>query len=228
MNLIAPLMTGGGAGLTSLRDAGLALMLALLLGQVTAWIYMYTHSGISYSRGFVQSIVLLTVIVALAMMVIGNNVAVAFGLLGALSMIRFRNVLKDTRDTSFIFFAVVIGIACGTRNYLLALAGAGLFILLLLYLHVTGFGSRRDSDGFLRFHSEMGTWAPGLIRELFHRHCHSTQMVTQRIYENGQMEMAFQLVMRDPAQAPVLVEELQKLEGVSSVNFVLQAEEDEV
>jgi len=84
-------------------------------------------------------------------MVIGNNLAVAFGLIGALSVIRFRNVLKDTRDTAFIFIALTIGMATGTRIYVISGVGILVLSLVLLYLHWTSFGSRHTSDGFLRF-----------------------------------------------------------------------------
>ena len=92
----------------SIETAALAMLLAFVLSQVIAWVYIYTHAGLSYSRAFVQSIILLSVIISVSMMVIGNSLAIAFGLIGALSVIRFRNVLKDTRDTSFIFAALVV------------------------------------------------------------------------------------------------------------------------
>lgn len=210
------------------RDCAIGLLLAFLLGQLEAWTYIRTHTGVSYSKAFVQSIILLTVIVTLAMMIIGNNVIVAFGLLGALSMIRFRNVLKDTRDTAFVFFSVVTGIACGTGCHALAAAGCAVFCLLLVYLHLTAFGARRDSDAFLRFHSEVAVWNPKEIHAIFRRHCLATDMVTQRIGENGCMELAFQLVMRDPERGHALVEDLRQKEGLSAVTFLRQAEEDEV
>jgi len=216
---------GNGA---AVRDLVIGLALAVLVGQLAAWTYMYTHTGVSYSRSFVQSIVLLTVIVTLAMMIIGNNVVVAFGLFGALSMIRFRNVLKDTRDTSFVFFAVVSGIACGTGRHALAMVGTLLFCLLLLYLHLTSFGTRRPGDAFLRFQADTATWKPREFQMLLRRHCLSNCVVTQRIDESGRMEIAFQLVMRDPERAGSLVEEVRQEHGLSGVSFLLQTDEGEV
>ena len=86
----------------------LSVLLAFVLGQVIAWVYFFTHTGLSYSRNFVQSLVLVTVVVALVMTIIGNNVTRAFGLMGAMSIIRFRNVIKDTRDMLFIFCGLVM------------------------------------------------------------------------------------------------------------------------
>ena len=133
----------------SLPAAILSLMLAFVLGQVLAWIYIYTHSGLSYSRSFTQSLVLMTIIVCLVMFVIGNNLITAFGLLGALALIRFRNVLKDTRDTVFVFMALVTGMAVGTQRYMIAILGMVAMGLVVLYLNATSFGSLGRYDGYL-------------------------------------------------------------------------------
>lgn len=204
------------------------LLLAFVCGQLAAWMYIYTHWGLSYSRTFVQSIILLTVIVSLAMMVIGNNIAIAFGLVGALAVIRFRNILKDTRDTAFIFFALVVGMAAGTSNYPLAIMGTGVFCMVLLYLHWAHFGSRYTGDGFVRFHLELGKTGREILQVVLDRYCRASHLVSQRFEESGQGELAFQLTMRDPARADAFVEELKGLDGVSNVTFVLHEEHAEV
>jgi uncharacterized membrane protein YhiD involved in acid resistance len=219
---------GGAASIMQLEQAFLSLLLAFVLGQLAAWIYIYTHAGISYSRSFVQSIVLLTIIVALAMMVIGNNIVVAFGLIGALTVIRFRNILKDTRDTAFVFFSLVVGMACGTGTYRLAIFGTLVFCLVLLYLHWSYFGSRHTGDGFVRFQIEIGKVGRNLLQSILNRYCRSTHLVSQRFQESGRGELAYRLTIRDPGRADELVDELQHLEGVSNVTFVLHEEQAEI
>ena len=206
----------------------LGLALAFVLGQLAAWVYIYTHAGLSYSRTFVQSIILLTIIIALAMMVIGNNIVIAFGLIGALAVIRFRNILKDTRDTAFIFFALVVGMATGTGSYLLAVSGTILFCGVLLYLHWSYFGTRHTGDGFVRFHVEVGAVGRESLQSILDRYCQTTHLVSQRFQETGKGEIAYRLTMRDPARADQLVDELQQMEGVSHVTFVLHEEQAEV
>ena len=230
MSSLMEMFRGGAASASgvTLEEAIMVLLLAFVLSQLTAWIYIYTHHGLSYSRAYVQSIVLLTIILALGMMVINNNVAIAFGLVGALSVIRFRNILKDTRDTAFIFFALINSMACGTRNYGLAVLGTAVFCLLALYLHWSQFGSRRTGDGFVRFHWDMQQtgrpeWQPAL-----RRHCRSSQLVSQRFAESGRGEVAYRLTMRDPTRAEMLVDDLRGTPGISNVTFVLQEEEAEV
>jgi len=212
----------------SLHQALLSFLVAFVLGQLTAWVYILTHSGLSYSRAFVQSIVLLTMIVCLAMLVIGNNVIVAFGLIGALAVIRFRNILKDTRDTAFIFFALIVGMATGTGRYKLAVVGTVLFLLILLYLDFTSFGSRHLRDGFIRFRISSEAGGLSTVQTVLRRYCRNLRLVSQRLTDTGAGEVAYSLIIRDPARADEMVSSLQKSKGVSDVTFILHEEQVEV
>jgi hypothetical protein len=104
------------------QDVFLVIILSFLLSLVIGWIYKITYKGVAYTQSYVHTLVLLTMVVGVIMLVIGSNIARAFTLVGALSIVRFRNAIKDTRDVGFIFFAMAIGMACGTRFYLLAVA----------------------------------------------------------------------------------------------------------
>ena len=104
----------GGATPLAVETVVLGLLAAFVLSQVVAWVYLWTRRGVSHSTSFTQSIVILSVIVALVMLVIGSNLARAFGLFGALALIRFRTPVKDSRDTVFLFLSVAVGIATGT------------------------------------------------------------------------------------------------------------------
>ncbi len=96
---------------------GLSFVLTLILGMVYRW----THRGVSYSQTFVHTLVIMGITVSFIMLIIGSNLARAFTLVGALSIIRFRSAVKETRDLGFVFMAMAIGMACGTRFYLLAI-----------------------------------------------------------------------------------------------------------
>ncbi len=230
MEFLRTLAFGGAAagnGLT-LQQAVLSLVLAFVFGQLAAWVYVYTHWGLSYSRSFVHSIILLTVITAFGMMVIGGNIVVAFGLIGALAIIRFRNILKDTRDTAFVFFSLVVGLATGTGRHGLALLGTTFFCLVLLYLHWSFFGSRFISDGFVRLRFDLEKTGRSALSGILDRYCRTTHLISQRFQDTGSGELAYQLTMRDPARADEMVEELKRLDGILNVTFVLQEEQAEV
>lgn len=104
----------------SVGDVVFVIVLSFLLTMVIAWVYKTTYQGVSYTQSFVHTLILMSMVVAIIMLVVGSNIARAFSLVGALSIVRFRNAIKDTRDLGYIFFAMAVGMACGTRFYLLA------------------------------------------------------------------------------------------------------------
>ena len=117
------LSLSGGALTFSNLEILLHLTLAFALGIALALVYRGTHKGLSYSQSFTLTVVFVTVIVAATMMVIGGSLARAFALVGALSIIRFRTVVKDTKDTTFVFAGLAVGMAAGTT--MAGWAGAG-------------------------------------------------------------------------------------------------------
>jgi hypothetical protein len=215
----------------TLSSMGLSLLLAFVIGQLIAWVYVGTHNGLSYSRNFTQSLVLLTMVVALVMYVIGNSIVTAFGLIGALAIIRFRNVLKDTRDTTFIFFALVLGMALGSQRYMVAVFGAVSLLLVTIYLRVIGFGSRGHYDGHLTCgldegEGEAGAGGAGLRAEL-HRHCRGLKCISERRARDV-TEFVYQVRLRDRRRGAELVSDLHSIAGVHGVSLVLRDELAEV
>ncbi|MBO3087849.1 DUF4956 domain-containing protein [Cellulomonas dongxiuzhuiae] len=121
------------SGTFSVFDVAATLTLSFVLSAAIGWVYQRTHRNISYSQSYVQTLVVIGMVVAVIMLVVGSNIARAFALVGALSVIRFRNAIKETRDVGFIFLVMAIGMAVGTRFYLLA-AAATASILLVVFL----------------------------------------------------------------------------------------------
>ncbi|WP_241384846.1 DUF4956 domain-containing protein [Rhodococcus sp. CH91] len=116
-------------------DIVVSLTLAFVLSSVIAWVYRYTHKNVSYSQSYVQTLVLCGMIISLIMLVVGSNIARAFALVGALSVIRFRNAIKETRDVGFIFLVMAVGMTTGTRFYVLAVAATIAICLVLLIMN---------------------------------------------------------------------------------------------
>jgi uncharacterized membrane protein YhiD involved in acid resistance len=210
-----------------IRAALLSVLLAYILSQLFAWAYMFTHRGVSYSQSFVQSLVLLAIVVCIVMLAVGNNIIIAFGLFGALAIIRFRNILKDTRDTAFLFMMIAIGMAAGTYNYALASLGTGVFIAIVVLFHLGNFGSRHRYDGFLHF--RLAGPEPDLrgVEDLVGRHALRSRIVSQRSEEAG-TSYTMRLLLRNPKRAPELVDALREFGGVSGVSLILQEDESEI
>src|SRR5947209_8052530 len=123
------------------------LIVALLMGAVVAWIYDRTDRGGDRGTSFPTTLALLCALVAMATQVIGDNVARAFSLVGALSIVRFRTIVRDTRDTAFVIFSVVVGMAIGARN--LWLAAIGLIVIGVAALVIAALTRERSEPPFL-------------------------------------------------------------------------------
>ena len=203
----------------------LSLLLAFVLGQALAWVYYGTHTGLSYSRSFVQALVLITVVVALVMAVIGNSIITAFGLMGALAIVRFRNMLKDTRDMAFIFCALVIGMAAGSQRYAIAILGALILCAICVYLRLVSFGAHRPQNAFLRFDYCGNLGAEQSLPAILKRYCISFCLVSsRRSSELDCAEFAYQLALRDHRRNGDLLAALGAVEGVSNLNLAMQEE----
>ena len=207
----------------------LGLMVAFLGGHIVAWVYMACHSGLSYSRSFVNALIVLCLVVALVMMVMANNLLVAFGLMAVFAIVRFRNVLRDTLDTTYILASIKIGMAAGTRKFSTAAVGAIMFAGVQLYLHWTQFGARHRYDLILNLHWGRPVGELADLASLLERHARRTTVASQRSgqgYEGA--DLSYRLLMRDFGRADELVSELKVFPGVSRVTSLKAEDEHEV
>ena len=123
------------SGTFSVGDIAIALSLSFVLSAMIGWVYRFTHRNVSYSQSYVQTLVILGMLISLIMLVVGSNIARAFALVGALSVVRFRNAIKETRDVGFIFLVMGVGMAAGTRFYTLAIVAAFAISLVILVMY---------------------------------------------------------------------------------------------
>ncbi len=224
--------------LQELRDIGLlrpidagevlsSLIVALLCGIIVAWIYRRTYRGTSYAPSFVRSMVVLPMITALVILVIGNNLARAFGLVGAMSIIRFRTAVKDIHDIVFIFFSLAVGLAAGVGMH--AGAWIGTVVIGLTVMATTGFGFGRISQTamLLEFEYEMnGSTDPPPYQAVLDRMCRFTSILSVRQPQEGDtLSLTFHVRLKRGADATQLVRELRDTERVSRVNMYYDDEE---
>src|SRR5438132_9770661 len=106
-----------GSAPTNYTSLIIALLLAFVCGHAIAWVYMFTHTGLSYSRSYVNTLIIMPVIVALVMLILANNLVLAFGLMAIFAMVRFRSILRDTLDPPYVLPVLVLGLACGTLTF---------------------------------------------------------------------------------------------------------------
>lgn len=121
----------------TLVDFIFGYVVALVASTIIAYSYRKTHNGYSFSSSFMISLVLISIIISLIMIIIGSNIARAFALVGAMSIVRFRNPVKETRDLVFIFASISVGMAAGTGFYIPAILFAVLFLLTNQFFDIT-------------------------------------------------------------------------------------------
>lgn len=202
----------------------LSLLLAFVLGQILAWVYYFTHSGLSYSRTFVQSLIIITVVVAMVMAVIQTSIITAVGLMGALAIIRFRNIVKDTRDIAFIFCSLVVGMASGSQRYAVAILGTTILSLIVLYLHLANFGTHQPHNGFLRFTFKGHIEPDSDIFAILKRFCGRFTLISAQDsgFGTSEVEYAYQVMIRNTGKNQQMLSELQDVEGLENISLTMQ------
>ena len=130
----------------ALTDLATGLITAILISLCVAMLYRYTHRGLHYERSFLVSLVLISPIVTLVMMLIGSNLALSLGMVGALSIIRFRTVIKDSRDMVFLFWTIAIGLGCGTYNWVPVFLASIIIATTFSILHFARYGAAQHND----------------------------------------------------------------------------------
>jgi len=131
-------------------DVFLAMTISGLLCYVLAQVYRYTHRGTSYSQSFLVTMFIMAVATSVVMIVIGSNIARAFSLVGALSIIRFRTAVKDARDTGYLFAAMIAGMGCGTEFYTASIAMTLFLAVLLIGLYTFDYGIKQKLESIAR------------------------------------------------------------------------------
>lgn len=117
-----------------------AIILSIVYSFIIAKVYLLVHRGYSYSKSYLHTMIMVSVTVALIMVIIGSEIARAFALVGAMSIIRFRNPVKDPRDVAFLFVTIAIGMACGVGFYMYATVFTFTIVILMLSMHYYNFG----------------------------------------------------------------------------------------
>ncbi len=203
---------------TSSADVIANLLVALACGLLLSIIYRLTYRGPSYSVTFVNALVLLTIIASIVIMVIGNNIARAFGLVGAMSIIRFRTAIRDTMDLVFIFLSLAIGMACGVGLTAVALVGsliAGMVVLALTYTH---FGAPRSRHFLLQIVRQSSAQTD--LTKLLSRHCKTLKLVSiKNVGLEDLTESNYHITLKNVRKSEEIVKSIRALGGVNQVNL---------
>ncbi|MCR5378820.1 MAG: DUF4956 domain-containing protein [Fibrobacter sp.] len=220
LDLLAVQSSGANATVITLVYS---LLLAFILSSIIGWTYEKTFLGLSYSRNFVQALVLSSMVACTVMQAIGDNVGRGLGMLGALSIVRFRTSFKDPRDIMFIFMSLGAGIGCGVFSWGAALGGTIAFCCVAFLLSRTGLGTKHFFDGMLRFALPNEPHVRGQVEDIMKGNLKTFILITMREVDGGaRLDVAYQIRLRATKPAAEILTMLSKVEGISDVQFMMQ------
>jgi hypothetical protein len=207
-------------------DVVLTIVLSFVLSLVIGYTYRSTHRGVAYSQSYVQTVVLMSMVVGVIMLVIGSNIARAFTLVGALSIVRFRNAVKETRDVGYIFFAMGIGMACGTRFYLLAIIATVVICALLGAMDHFNFFAKDASSQLLKIRLPADLPYVALFDGLFARYLIRYELVALETVQAGTMlELVYSVEAKRGIDVQSFLNELAALNDNNKVVLVTGQQE---
>lgn len=210
----------------TLSDVAIVMVLSFVLSAMFAWVYRHTHRGTSYSQSFAQTLVLMAMVTALIMLIIGSNVARAFSLVGALSVIRFRNAVKETRDVGFMFLSMAMGMACGTRFYMLAVFASVVLSAILLLMAKLDLFAHRVVERLLRIRFPAGVNLEAVLEPLFRQYLADRRLIALEMVHGGALQEAvFTVVLKPKVQAEVFLKALQTVNDNNKVVLVVGQQE---
>lgn len=203
----------------------LNLIVALVAGIIISVFYRKSYSGPGYQASFVNSLILLVIITSIVIMVIGNNLARAFGLVGAMSIIRFRTAVKETQDIMYIFFSLAIGMAVGVSQYGLALFGSFFIGTITYVLSKSKFSTPIKSDLLLQFTFNSAGNEATEYNGLIDKYCKKSKLINAKaIGAEDLLELSYYVGFKNKIQSTEFVQQLRKISGVSNVNLFYDEE----
>ncbi|MEZ0368496.1 MAG: DUF4956 domain-containing protein [Candidatus Sericytochromatia bacterium] len=217
---------GDTSGVFSLLDVSLVLFLSFLLTIMVGMVYRYTHTGVSYSQSYVHTLVIMGTVVALIMLVIGSNIARAFAMVGALSIVRFRNAMKESRDIGFMFMSMAIGMTVGTRFYLMAVFATGILSAFIVVLFKLNLFAKDINERILRIRLPVGMDYEQAFEDIFYKYLDVFRLISLETVRAGVLqEVVYSIVLKKDASPQEMLEVIRTHNGNQKVTLVLGQQE---
>ncbi|WP_271799393.1 DUF4956 domain-containing protein [Dietzia maris] len=202
-------------------DVAASLTLSFVLASLIGWVYRYTHQNVSYSQSYVQTLVIVGMVIALIMLVVGSNIARAFALVGALSVVRFRNAIKETRDVGFIFLVMAVGMAAGTRFYLLAAAAAVAICVVIVLMSRFNWFRLDVQRQVVKVQVPPGPEYHALVEDALVAHCSEFELVSTDSARGGALvEMSFTAQLKKGSSSADLIAALNQVNSGQRVTVL--------
>lgn len=204
------------SSLTTGRILAIMLM-GLLMATVIFITYRITYTGVAYNLKFNASNVAILLITIVIMLMISSNIVISLGMVGALSIVRFRTAVKDPRDTVFIFWSIVEGLCIGSQNNKLALVSTLMIAMVLLAFSFV----MKLGHNYLLIIRGASDLSVEQVRELIKGSAPKSRVKTVNSTELS-VEMIVELRLKNELDGK-LVEDIRSLPGVTAVNWLLES-----
>jgi uncharacterized membrane protein YhiD involved in acid resistance len=208
-------------GVFTIADVVISLLLSFVLCSAIGWVYQITHRGASYTQTFVHTLVLNGMVVAVVMLVIGSNIARAFALVGSLSIVRFRNAVKETRDVGFIFFTMAVGMAVGTQFYALAVITTVVICLIIVIMTRFNWYARKAISQILKVQVANNAQFDTLFDAVFLQYTQSSELISVDSIHGGMMtELTYSVGVKKDAKIQAFLSAIKQINGNNPVTLI--------
>ena len=207
--------------LTEVFNVVFAIALSIALGVVISQVYKQTHRGMNYELSFMSTLVLLAPIVTVVMLFIRGDLVLSLGLIGSLSIIRFRTPIKDTRDMVYLFWTIAIGLGAGTYNWAIVIIASLIMVPLVFVLYFSRYGRANDAEFVLVCAGE-GEYPLAAIQDAVRRLLGDEASVRSHEVDGDSWETVFELRLPGAGASVVqqLMEEIKAFGGVQKVSLL--------
>ena len=213
---ILSLLGIGESALFTIGDMLLAMSVTTILVVFLGKVYKDTHTGPNYSKTFFTSLIIMSISTSVVMLIIGSNIARAFSLIGALSIIRFRTAVKDPRDTAFLFAGVVTGMGCGTGFYIPSIVLVAFLAVILYILDKFEFGIKSNITSILKINTDEDIE----ISKAIENYCDKAILINKvNDFTGNSITHVFSFSPKKSQSFEVLSSKLKEINGVNQVNI---------
>ena len=207
-------------------QVAVSMGLSLVLCMTIASVYRFTHRGVSYSQSYAHTLIIMGVIITAIMMIVGSSIARAFSLVGAMSIIRFRNAVKETRDLGFIFMVMAIGMACGTRFYVLAAFTTLVLGIVIIALQRGNAFGKPNGSRILCLRLAADRDHESALGGVFARHLEDSMLISMESVSSGTLhELVFSVVLKSKTEPRKLLEAVRNVNENQKVSLVVGQQE---
>lgn len=206
----------------TMSNAAIIIVASIILGLAISFIYMQIHKKEGYSSGFIFTLVILPVIISIIILLVGNNVARAFSLAGAFSIIRFRSTPGNPKDIAYVFFTLAVGLACGMGYVGYAAIFTIVLCILILVLDKVNYGSPNSKTMQLKITIPEDLNYEGIFEEILDNYTNSYQIQRIRTRDFGALFELFYIInLKNDISQKKLIDELRCKNGNLSISLTL-------